>query len=426
MKGTNLFRAGAAGILVSMILAIPAGTVRAVYGQTQTTGPAALTAAQWQEDLDTLVTELPKRHKNLFFRLPAPEFRRQADMLRREIPRLGQDAIITRLVRLAAAPGDAHTGVAFEPRRAVPVMTYWFKEGIFFLNTTAEYANLLDARLVAVEGRPVDDVVKLIAGIIPHENQAQVKLKALNYLSSTEILHGLGVIPTADSVEFSVVRADGREVTLRLRPVDVRTRPAWLVAPKKDAEVPLYRRKQALFYWFEYLPDDRALYVKYNSCREIPGQPFADFTREAFAAADGRGAEKLIVDLRNNGGGDSGIFRPFLEEIGRRPAFKTKGRLFVIVGRQTFSSAILNALELRREVGAVITGEPTGGKPNHFGEVQTFKLPNSGLLVSYSTKFFQEVDGDPDSLHPDLLVEPSFSDYKSGLDPVLARITKNK
>jgi hypothetical protein len=424
MNRSTVLRAGAAGFLVSAIVAFSSEPMRAARAHAQAAGASALTAAQWQADLDALAVELPKRHKNLFSRLPAQEFRRQADALRAEIPRLDDDAIVIWLMRLGAAPGDAHTGIGFQPRRAVPVMTYWFKEGVFVLNTTAEYADLLDARLVAIEGKPLDDVMKLIAGIIPHENQAQVKSKALGYLSSTEILHGLGVIPTAESVRFSVIRPDGRKITRDLRPADTRTRPAWMIGPKKDTEVPLYRRKQALFYWFEYLPDDRALYIKYNSCREMPTKPFADFTREAFAVADAHGTEKLIIDLRNNGGGDSGLFQPFLDEIGRHPAFKTKGGLFVIVGRQTFSSAILNALELRREAGAILAGEPTGGKPNHFGEVQTFRLPNSGLPVSYSTKYFQETGDDPDSIYPDILVETSIADYRTGVDPVLARILK--
>ncbi len=394
--------------------------------QAKTPPLASLTTAQWQEDLDTLVKELPKRHKNLFARLPAPEFRRQAAILRAEMPRLGTDAILVGLLRLAAAPGDAHTGVSFLPSRAVPIMTYWFKEGIFVLNTTPEYRDLLEARITAVEGKPILDVMNLIATIVPHENAAQVKVKGLIYLSSPEILHGLGITPRADSIKLTAARPDGREVAVELKPIEMSQRPAWITAPPNDADAPLYRRNQRLFYWFEYLPAGRTLYLKYNSCREMPGKPFADFARQAFAAFDERGAEKLIVDVRNNGGGDSSIFRPVLDEITKRPALRTKGRVIVIVGRQTFSSAILNALELRKEAGAVIAGEPTGGKPNHFGEVQSFTLPHSGLTVSYSIQYFKEVEGDPDSIEPDILAEPTFADYKAGRDAVLDRLLTDK
>lgn len=53
--------------------------------------------------------------------------------------------------------------------------------------------------------------------------------------------------------------------------------------------------------------------------------------------------EKLVVDIRNNGGGSSSLLDPFIDEIGKRD-INAPDRLFVIVGRGTFSSAILNAL----------------------------------------------------------------------------------
>jgi C-terminal processing protease CtpA/Prc len=99
-----------------------------------------------------------------------------------------------------------------------------------------------------------------------------------------------------------------------------------------------------------------------------------------------------------------------------------KGRLFVIIGRRTFSSAILNALDLKKKTAAVFYGEPTGGKPNHFGEIETLTLPHLKLKVSYSTKYFQFVDGDDPSLMPDVLVELTLDDYLALRDPVLEAI----
>jgi hypothetical protein len=79
----------------------------------------------------------------------------------------------------------------------------------------------------------------------------------------------------------------------------------------------------------------------------------------------------------------------------------------------------LNALDLRKETPAIVFGEPSGGKPNHFGEVQAMRLPESGLTVSFSTKYFQVVPGDPEAIVPDVLVEHTFADYRAKSDPVL-------
>jgi hypothetical protein len=90
--------------------------------------------------------------------------------------------------------------------------------------------------------------------------------------------------------------------------------------------------------------------------------------------------------------------------------------------RSTFPSAILNALVLRNETAATLIGEPTAGKPNHFGEVRTLELPNSAIKVSYSTKYFRDSDDDSPSLRPDILVEQTSADYLVGHDPVLDAI----
>jgi hypothetical protein len=408
-----------AAVLLMGLLALPGAARR------QSSDESALTAALWRQDLDALAEQLPAKHKNLFAKITREEFERRAAALRSEIPRLGPDSILVGLMRLAASAGDAHTGVGYLPRRAVPIMTYWFADGIFIFSTTAEYRSLLDAKLVAVGGRPIEEVIERIAEIIPHENRAQVRLKAVNDLSSPVLLHGLGIIPSADSVSLTVERADGTEVTRTLEPIDMGSRPAWIGASREPGALPLYQKDRNVPYWFDELPDARAVYVKYNSCRDMPDRPFAGFVRDVFAAVDANPGWRLVIDIRNNGGGNSAVFEPFLEALEARASFKTKGRLYVIIGRQTFSSAILNALALGKRTAAVFAGEPTGGKPNHFGEVQTIKLPNSGLAVTYSVKYFKEVDGDPDSLYPDISVESTFADFEAGRDPVLEAVLKD-
>ena len=179
-------------------------------------------------------------------------------------------------------------------------------------------------------------------------------------------------------------------------------------------------------YWFAALPESKAVYLKYNSCREMKDRPFAAFVKDVFAAVESVRAERLVVDLRNNGGGDSSVFEPFFRALANSARINRKGGLFVILGRQTFSSAVLNAIDLRKRTPAVFVGEPTGGKPNHFGEVKTLILPKTKLEVSYSTKFFQQSFEDTPSLMPDVAVEISIADYRARRDPVLDAILSGK
>ena len=99
-----------------------------------------------------------------------------------------------------------------------------------------------------------------------------------------------------------------------------------------------------------------------------------------------------------------------------------RGHFFVIVGRRTFSSAVLNAITLKGSSEALFFGEPTGGKPNSYGEIQTISLPRSGLAATCSTKLFEVVEGDPPAFNPDITVQISSADYLAGRDAVLEEI----
>ena len=83
-------------------------------------------------------------------------------------------------------------------------------------------------------------------------------------------------------------------------------------------------------------------------------------------------------------------------------------------------------MNFKQMTSAIFVGEPTGGKPNHFGEVRSFQLPTSNLKVKYSTKYFQFTKEEMDTVKPDKLIEPSFEDYQKGIDPVFNWIKKQE
>lgn len=116
------------------------------------------------------------------------------------------------------------------------------------------------------------------------------------------------------------------------------------------------------------------------------------------------------------------MFDPFLSELAKRNYLNDGNKLFVIIGRQTFSSAIINACQLKERTQATFIGEATGGKPNHYGEVQKMTLPKNNITISYSTKYFKMLDQEVDTLTPDIVVKTSFSDYINNKDSVLDTI----
>jgi hypothetical protein len=411
-----------AGVLASAAFAFSAGPVP---GQTGA-GPAKTSFEDRAADVDLFARELPRRHKNLFFKLKAPEFKALVDGFKASLPGLNEDEYRVGFSRLAASIGDAHTSLRPPIEHAFPVMLYWFKEGIFLTNTVREYATVLYQKLVSVNGHPIDEVIQAFGGILSHENDAQLRNTVPQVLASAEALHGLRLIPDAGKGVFTFEDERGRRTDVAMTPLSMGAAPVWAVDTRDLSAWPLYMRERQKAYWFASLPESRTVYLKYNSCREMKDRPFAAFLKDAFAAVEATQAERLVVDLRNNGGGDSSLFDPFFRELANAARVNRKGRLFVVLGRQTFSSAVLNAIDLRKRTPAVFVGEPTGGKPNHFGEIKTLRLPRTKLEVSYSTKYFQASFEDTPSLMPDAVIEISIADHRARRDPVLEAILSGR
>jgi hypothetical protein len=374
------------------------------------------------QDVDYLSTELPKKHKNLFHNISESEFQTQIEEFKAKLPTMAQDEILVGLMKIIASVGDSHTTLGYRPQHGLLLMLYWFKDGIAILNTTSDYKNVLYGKITALEGKPIENVVAALRAVIPHENEAQVKNKITNLLTDTVVLHAMKLIASQDKASLTVRTISGRTVTLDMKLLPFSSKPEWIVDTLNESDAPLYLRNRRLYYWFEILPDSHTIYFKYNSCQNMTGQPFSDFVKTLFDRVDDEKIKKIVIDLRHNGGGNSAIFAPFLKELKKRPKFLKKGSIHVLIGRRTFSSAILNAIDLKKQTPAIFAGEPTGGKPNHYGEVQMFRLPESGLSVTYSVKYFHVLDEDPDSFEPDLLIEQKISDYLKKADPVLKSV----
>ncbi|MGH9768558.1 MAG: S41 family peptidase [Blastocatellia bacterium] len=108
--------------------------------------------------------------------------------------------------------------------------------------------------------------------------------------------------------------------------------------------------------------------------------PFAVFWQQVSEVIETNQVDRLVIDLRDNPGGNSGIFQPYLESIRRTPRFNQRGRLFVLMNNGTASSAMIHANSFQLFTQAILIGEPTGGRPNSYGELGRFNLPNSEWL----------------------------------------------
>jgi hypothetical protein len=67
----------------------------------------------------------------------------------------------------------------------------------------------------------------------------------------------------------------------------------------------------------------------------------------------------------------------------------------------TFSAAMSNAAQFRAMTNAMQVGQPIGERPNSYQEPKQFRLPNSDLVVRYSTRYYKFVEGRDNVVAPD-------------------------
>lgn len=389
-----------------------------------------LSKDQWREDLKYLATELPKRHKNLFFKITRQDFEREVTRINENIPKMQDFEVKIAFMRLAAIVSDAHTGVSWrsEDFGSYPVQFYSFSDGWYATSVADEYRRAVGARLVQIGDTNIEDASAKLRSLIPCENASCFRARLSNYLNVPEFLYALRILPDLRQGKFVFEDRTGEHFTLEMRAStfqqEQNTKWSRLTLPQTAGEQTLWLRNQNVNYWYEYSPESKMLYFAYNRCQNLESQPFKDFTKKVLDSIDTNPVERLVIDMRRNGGGNEALLFPFIAELLRRPAINRRGHLFVIVGRGTFSSAAQNAITLKEKTQAIIIGEPTGQKPNHYGELKTFRLPNSGLGVNYSTEFWKRVEGDPPAFMPDILAEPSFADFSSGRDPAITAVLR--
>lgn len=293
-----------------------------------------------------------------------------------------------------------------------------FDDGVYVVKATAEHAASTGARVDQVGSLSSAAFIKAVDATWPGNRAWTQNWVPLAFASPGQ-LQGLGAFPDPTApLQVALTRGNGA-ARAALRPSRgdlalsseiVRTKTPqenWAVAAKRGNYVKL-------------LPERRAIYVSNDDMDDEGGATFQRFTKEIFDAMQSAPADRLILDLRRNGGGDNFLGEPVRKHI-ERSSFNQPGRLFVLIGPQTFSAAQNFANRLERETYAIFVGTPTGLSPNHYGDANIFTGPATGLTAMVSTlPWFDSYPADTRVwIMPDLLVPATFADWRSGGDPAL-------
>jgi hypothetical protein len=378
-----------------------------------------LTSAQWRADLHFFSRELPKRHANAFHFISRERFEAEVAQLDGRLERLDADEIYAGLDRIACLIGDGHTYIQFPDDTAdMPLEVGQFGTEFRVTRVLPGLEKALGTRVLKVQGRPVDDVHKILLALTPQdETPTLTNAQATSWLTTGIVLHGLGVTPVRNAALYTLADDDGHEFTIEARAIGPETVPKWIPAFR---EPPLFRQKPTESFWYRSLPGSRTIYCNFRSYKNLRTSAAG-----LLKLVDDEHPDKLVIDLRQNGGGDYELgLRYLIRPLRDRPAINKRGHLFVLIGPATFSAAMSNSAHFRAQTAAMLVGRPIGEKPNSYQESRRVKLPNSGLTLRYSVRFYKFVESGENIIRPDQEVVPTWAEHKAGRDPVLEWVMK--
>ncbi len=439
-------------LLLLVIPAVLAGTL--VRELPRDPAPGSLQAArtltteQWLEDLDYAVSQLKSHHPHLYYRIPERAFDSVVARSRAEIRAARSDLeAYVAIRRTIAGIQDGHTQLAGSGALQVTDLRFPFRldrftDGVFITVVAKQYERALGAHVTAVNGTPIEDVATAAERIISMDNEFGRTPHALRVLTFPRLLYGLGLATDVSSVVLEVVLSDGETTALTIESVTDRSGLGWTnrvnVGPTEGeyvhsaallgADAPLHLRRQGpdiAFYWFEHLVDDRAIYFQFNQVADQPGggETLAQFSERLWSYIDAHedSIDKLIIDLRYNDGGTGLMLFPIINEIIRRDFINGRGSLFALVGRRTFSAAVILLEELVAHTEVTVLGEPPACPFNLFSNgVARGTLPNSGFQLTIASRQIDNAFwGDTIFFPPDIPAPFSSRDYFDGRDPAL-------
>lgn len=418
--------------------------------------PAAndLATAQ-RQDLDYF------RHYLELNRSYTPQARERAEALRNEyLAKAGSfspaafDLAVARMVALADnGHSRVHPGGLARRHARLPCRLYHFADGYRVLRARPGCAELLGAKLTALDGRPIDEVAERMYEYFGGPRNHYDQFAAVFFLESPPLLHAAGLAESSERLNLRATLRDGseRELTIVADPADAeaprvysdnylspqrieKEAADWATLLPADAPLPLFLRDYATPFQSGPL-DDSIYYAQLRSNSDEPGHPIGDFLARVEREIVAGRPRAVVLDLRFDQGGN------FTKTAGLMRRLAMLGgsieRVYALTSAWTFSAGNVSLALLKQHGGdkVRVIGEPAGDRIRIWAEGGTLELPNSKLAMGYATglhDYAKPCTGEAGcfwimrfyptritSFEPDLRVDYTFDDYVKLRDPVL-------
>ncbi|MFG0273786.1 MAG: hypothetical protein ACF8QF_01885 [Phycisphaerales bacterium] len=394
------------------------------------------TPAERRADLEAAASALWDTHPYLSREVDRADWNEALGAIEASLDEIDDAGFFLAISRLCAMAHDGHTSVV--PGRVAfmgvsyPVRFRMAQDGLVVMDAAPEYAASVGGRVVSLYDTPVEELFASLADDFPGDNPIAGAGWTEIFIRFPIVMRAAGFAPGDDLGTTMVVEtATGEERSFALAPSPPGDPRVFGPAPEgwttiRDAwpEPPRAESRPGERHWFAAIDDGRALYVRYAEVQDDDDETIAQFAERLWAfAAEDQSIERIVFDVRGNGGGNNYLNQPLILGL-VRSRFDEPGRSFCLIDRDTFSAAMNFVGELERLTHTIFVGEPTGAGPNHAGDNESFALEHSGLTLRVSQLWWQFSDPrDPRRwVRPDIAAPLTIADWRTAHDPGLEAI----
>lgn len=374
---------------------------------------------QWRNDIDFMQQQLEQHHIHLHHTIKADAFNKEIMKIKQQLPLLTETNLIIELMRLVKQVGDGHTQFAYwgGKHHRYPLVFRIFDNELRLIGIAEKHQHLLGATLVAIDDIPIKKARELIIPILQGvENIHSEKQRLSETITVAEVLHGLKITKTLQQANFTLKLPTGEEHQLSLKSLSVQqfqqqtmasltpSGPEHFIQHKLSTEgIDLHFSKNGQ--------------IAYLDFRRYPTfSKMESFAKDLIDLLRKQETREVIIDLRNNGGGDFFVGLHLAWALILVDNLNWCDGMYVLIDRKTFSAAMSNAAQYRQLLNARLVGEPTGANPVGYQDAGTFSLPHSNWTVMYSKRLYRFQDSVSAGVEPDIKIELDWNAYRAGKD----------
>ncbi len=403
----------------------------------------------WQRDISLLCEKIGSYHPQPWRYVTEAEFKISAEQIIKHSSGWKKTKTVVEMMKLIAMLGDGHSEISLNNMEEFnlwyPVRMELFNDGLYITGIDNGYKDLLRYKVVKIGDMNADEAIGRVSKIISLDDKRGLSRVITNYLSNAVILKTLGITDSEEKMFLKATDSNGDEMTVKInsQPWNMATNWAYYrsnvpvssssATIYDDIELPLFLKNvinDRKAYWFEYMPEDRVLMFQFNDVNNSGNESFSGFIERMFGFYDANSdrIEKFVIDVRFNEGGDGSLIKPLVQKFIKRSDRLTRGKLYIITGRNTFSAASNFIGQMLENTSAVTVGDIAAGPLNWNSDIIKFELPGNNILVNISTMAWQK--GHPTDTRgyypPEVFVPTCSSDVFGFRDAPLEAILNNE